>query len=97
MIARPKHTSFYPERAHDCVHAVEARFSELLLSLTGAFIDREAISATLIPEASRAGWAQHEITDAIDVLVARRPMATAHSQRDSLQTGNRMPVTTFES
>jgi hypothetical protein len=82
MIMRPKQSWFYPERTDDCIAAIEARFTELISALRGSFIDAEAISPVLVSEATRSGWAQHEVTDAIGALSGRYRMVVAAEQSD---------------
>lgn len=71
MISRPSLAHAYDGRDQDCYEALEPRFLELLNGHANGFIDREAIEVPLLTEATQAGWAQHEISQAITELASR--------------------------
>lgn len=82
-IAMPRQAKAYADRALDCEQAVEAAFLAEVQNAGTAFIDLDHVLSGIAEEATRAGWSEQEITDAV-IQLARR-----HSLQSGL-TATRM-------
>ena len=61
----------YSHRSADCENAVERDFFRIVGHAGTAFIDIDHVLAELAEDATRAGWSEEELTDAVHALARR--------------------------
>jgi hypothetical protein len=70
----PRMPGSYPQRAEDCERAIERDFLRETVNWTAPFLDLDRVLATVAEDATKAGWSEAELTDAVIRLAERYNM-----------------------
>lgn len=74
-INSPRHVGWYEERARDCERAIERDFLREMVNVTTPYVDLDRVLSSIADDATRAGWTEQELTDAVLRLAQRHRMA----------------------
>lgn len=67
----------YSDRASDCEAAIERDFLRETVNSTTPFVDLDRVLTEIAADATRAGWSEQELTDAVLRLAIRYQMKPA--------------------
>lgn len=70
-INSPRIPGPYPHRAADCESAIERDFLRETVNWATPYIDLDRVLAAVAEDATKAGWSEAELTDAV-INLARR-------------------------
>ena len=70
----PRHPGPYAHRSEDCERAIERDFLQEMVNVTTPYVDLDRVLTSIADEATKAGWTEREITDAVLRLAARYRM-----------------------
>ena len=76
-INSPRYPGPYLQRATDCELAIERDFLRAIVNLTTPYVDLDRVLSDIADDATRAGWSEEEITDAVLRLAVRHRMKTS--------------------
>jgi hypothetical protein len=66
----------YPQRDADCERAIERDFLRETVNWTTPYLDLDRVLSAVAEEATKAGWSEAELTDAVIRLAKRYRMMT---------------------
>lgn len=67
----PRFPGHYLQRASDCDQAIEGDFLKVVLESETTFLDLDHLISALADDATRAGWNEQDLTDAVLALAKR--------------------------
>jgi hypothetical protein len=70
----PRLPGAYPQRAHDCEMAIERGFLREVVETSAPFLDLDAILTAIAADATKAGWSEEELTEAVKTLAQRHSL-----------------------
>jgi len=73
-INAPRYPGPYAQRKTDCESAIERDFLREVINLPTPYIDLDRVLACVAEPATKAGWTEEELTDAVIRLAARHGM-----------------------
>ena len=73
----PRFPGPYAQRAADCEAAIERDFLRETVNWTTPYLDLDRVLSAIADDATRAGWSEAELTDAVIRLAQRYRMDTA--------------------
>ena len=73
-INSPRIPGPYPQRAADCENAIERDFLRETINWTAPYLDLDRVLDAVADEATKAGWSEAELTDAVIRLAKRYRM-----------------------
>lgn len=73
-INSPRLPGQYASRQEDCERAIERDFLRETVNATTPYVDLDRVLSAVAEDATRAGWTEHEVTDAIINLAQRYGM-----------------------
>lgn len=73
----PRFPGQYAQRAADCESAIERDFLRELVNAGTSFIDIDRVLAAIAEDATRAGWSEEDLTEAVLSLANRYHMHSA--------------------
>jgi hypothetical protein len=73
-INSPRFPGHYPQSVVDCEHAIDREFFREVVNAGTPYIDLDRILAGIAGEATAAGWAEQELTDAVLELARRHAL-----------------------
>jgi hypothetical protein len=75
-INSPRFPGRYAQRAADCQAAIERDFLRGMVNSSTPYVDLDRVLSDIAEDATRAGWSEEELTDAVLVLARRYRMNT---------------------
>lgn len=79
-INSPRRSGQYDGRQEDCERAIERDFLREMVNSTTPYVDLDRVLMAVAEDATRAGWSEHELTDAVISLARRHGMRTAQQR-----------------
>ncbi|UVC12395.1 hypothetical protein IHQ71_30805 (plasmid) [Rhizobium sp. TH2] len=73
-INSPRHPGPYINRALDCMAAIERDFLRETVNSTTPYVNLDRVLTEIAEDATRAGWSEQELTDAVLKLALRYNM-----------------------
>jgi hypothetical protein len=70
-INAPRQPGWYEKRQLDCEHALERDFLREMVNVTTPYVDLDRVLNAMAEEATKAGWTERELTDAVLSLAKR--------------------------
>ena len=70
----PRYPGPYSHRAADCELAIERDFLREMVNRTTPYVDLDRVLMEIAEEATKAGWSEAELTDAVLNLAKRHKM-----------------------
>lgn len=70
----PRYPGPYTQRASDCELAIERDFLREMINRTTPYVDLDRVLTEIAEEATKAGWSEAELTDAVIGLATRYNM-----------------------
>jgi len=74
-INSPRFSGQYGGRGVDCEYAIERDFLRETVNATTPYVDLDRVLTAIAEDATRAGWSERELTDAVIRLATRYGMA----------------------
>lgn len=73
-INAPRYPGPYAQRKADCEGAIERDFLREIIKLSTPYVDLDRVLTCVAEPATKAGWTEEELTDAVIRLAARHGM-----------------------
>ena len=74
-INSPRYPGPYEHRSEDCQFAIERDFLREMVNSTTPYVDLDRVLTEIADDATKAGWSEEELTDAVLELAKRHKMA----------------------
>ena len=75
-INSPRYPGPYEFRQQDCQSAIERDFLREMVNSTTPYVDLNRVLTEIAEDATRAGWSEEELTEAVLVLAKRHRSAS---------------------
>jgi hypothetical protein len=74
LINPPRYPGPYSHRATDCELAIERDFLREMVNRTTPYVDLDRVLSEIAEEATKAGWTEADLTDAVLNLAKRHKL-----------------------
>lgn len=71
----PRFPGLYENRQEDCQLAIERDFLREMVNSSTPYVDLDRVLTEIAEDATRAGWSEEELTEAVLVLAKRHKSA----------------------